>query len=177
MLFRSNMDRPVRVYRIADMVGELAVPSASATETPTGPSIAVLPFVNLSGDAAQNYFSDGITEDILAGLSRFRQLFVIARNSSFRYRDQAVDVRQVVRELGVRFVVEGSVRKAGTHLRVTVQLVEAATGNHLWAEKLDRELQDIFAVQDEITQSIVASIAGRVEERPEERRVGKECRL
>jgi len=159
----KNMDRPVRVYRIAEMAGELAVPSASATENPTGPSIAVLPFVNLSGDAEQNYFSDGITEDILAGLSRFRQLFVIARNSSFRYRDQAVDVRQVARELGVRFVVEGSVRKAGTHLRVTVQLVEAATGNHLWAEKFDRELRDIFAVQDEITQSIVASIAGRIE--------------
>src|SRR4029450_4343747 len=110
--------------------------------------------------------------DILSGLSRFRQLFVIARNSSFLYRDQ-VDVRRVARELGVRFVVEGSVRKASTHVRVTVQLVEAATGNHLWAEKFDRELQDIFAVQDEITQSIVASIAGRVEEADRRRALRK----
>jgi TolB-like protein len=133
----------------------------------------VLPFVNLSDDTEQSYFSDGITEDILSGLSKFRQLFVIARNSSFRYRDQMVDVRQVARELGVRFVVEGSVRKASTHVRVTVQLVEAATGNHLWAEKFDRELQDIFAVQDEITQSIVASIAGRVEEADRRRALRK----
>ena len=134
----------------------------------------MLPFVNLSGDTEQSYFSDGLTEDIIAGLSRFRQLFVIARNSSFWYRDQFVDVRQVARELGVRFVVEGRVRKAGMHLRVTVQLVEAATGNHLWAEKFDRELQDIFAVQDEITQSIVASIAGRIEE-ADRRRALRKC--
>jgi adenylate cyclase len=169
----KNLDRPLRVYRIGGMAGEPAMPSAPATESPTGPSIAVLPFVNLSGDAAQNYFSDGLTEDILAGLSRFRQLCVIARNSSFQYRDRMTDVRQVARELGVRFVVEGSVRKAGTHLRVTVQLFEAATGNHLWAEKFDRELQDIFAVQDEITQSIVASIAGRVEEADHRRALRK----
>ena len=160
----KNLDRPVRAYRIDAIVNELKRPSemsgSPVAESPAGASVAVLPFVNLSGDAEQNYFSDGITEDILAGLSRFRQLFVIARNSSFRYRDQPLDVRQVARELGVRFIVEGSVRKVGMHLRVTVQLVEAATGNHLWAEKFDRELQDIFAVQDEITQSIVASIAG-----------------
>jgi len=169
----KSQDRPVRVYRIAGMASGPAMPAAPATESPTGPSIAVLPFLNLSGDAEQNYFSDGITEDILAGLSRFRQLFVIARNSSFRYRDQTVDVRQVARELGVRFVVEGSVRKSGMHVRVTVQLVEAATGNHLWAEKFDRQLQDIFAVQDEITQSIVASIAGRVEEADRRRALRK----
>jgi TolB-like protein/cytochrome c-type biogenesis protein CcmH/NrfG len=169
----KNLDHPVRVYRVAGMGGELAAPSAPDAESPAGPSIAVLPFVNLSGDAEQAYFSDGITEDILAGLSRFRQLFIIARNSSFQYRDQIVDVRQVARELGVRFVVEGSVRKAGTHLRVAVQLVEAATGNHLWAEKFDRELEDIFAVQDEITHSIVASIAGRVEEAERRRALRK----
>ena len=173
----KNLDRPVRVYRVVGMASALerpsAIPGPPAAESPTGPSIAVLPFVNLSGDTEQNYFSDGITEDIIAGLSRFRQLFVIARNSSFRYRDQMVDVRQVARELGVRFVVEGSVRKAGTHLRVTVQLVEAATGNHLWAEKFDRELQDIFAMQDEITQSIVASIAGRIEEADRRRALRK----
>ena len=173
----KNLDRPVRVYRVVGMASALerplAIPGPPAAESPTGPSIALLPFVNLSGDTEQNYFSDGITEDIIAGLSRFRQLFVIARNSSFRYRDQMVDVRQVARELGVRFVVEGSVRKAGTHLRVTVELVEAATGNHLWAEKFDRDLPDIFAVQDEITQSIVASIAGRIEEADRRRALRK----
>ena len=173
----KNLDRPVRVYRVVGMASALerplAIPGPPAAESPTGPSIALLPFVNLSGDTEQNYFSDGITEDIIAGLSRFRQLFVIARNSSFRYRDQMVDVGQVARELGVRFVVEGSVRKAGTHLRVTVQLVEAATGKHLWAEKFDRDLPDIFAVQDEITQSIVASIAGRIEEADRRRALRK----
>jgi TolB-like protein/Tfp pilus assembly protein PilF len=168
----KNLDRPVRVYRVAGMAGGPAAPSASAAESPAGPSIAVLPFVNLSGDPEQNYFSDGITEDIISGLSKFRQLFVIARNSSFRYRDQ-MDVRQVAHELGVRFIVEGSVRKASTHVRVTVQLVEAATGSHLWAEKFDRELQDIFAVQDEITQSIVAGIAGRIEEADRRRALRK----
>jgi TolB-like protein len=127
----KNLDRPVRAYRIDAIVSELKRPSemSGVAESTAGASVAVLPFVNLSGDTEQNYFSDGITEDILAGLSRFRQLFVIARNSSFQYRDQLVDVRQIARELGVRFVVEGSVRKAGMHLRVTVQLVEAATGN------------------------------------------------
>ena len=173
----KNLDRPVRVYRVVGMAsaleGPLAIPGPPAAESPTGPSIALLPFVNLSGDTEQNYFSDGITEDIIAGLSRFRQLFVIARNSSFQYRDRTVDVRQVARELGVRFVVEGSVRKAGTHLRVTVQLVEAATGKHLWAEKFDRDLPDIFAVQDEIAHSIVASIAGRIEEADRRRALRK----
>ena len=173
----KKQDRPVRVYRIVGMAGELEGQSEPSTESAAtgqaGPSIAVLPFVNLSGDADQNYFSDGITEDILAGLSRFRHLFIIARNSSFRYRDQALDVARVARELGVRFAVQGSVRKAGTRLRVAVQLVEAASGNHLWAEKFDRELEDIFAVQDEITQSIVASIAGRVDEADRRRALRK----
>jgi len=173
----KNLDRPVRVYRVVGMASALerplAIPGPPAAESPTGPSIALLPFVNLSGDTEQNYFSDGITEDIIAGLSRFRQLFVIARNSSFQYRDRTVDVRQVARELGVRFVVEGSVRKAGTHLRVTVQLVEAATGKHLWAEKFDRDLPDIFAVQDEIAHSIVASVAGRIEEADRRRALRK----
>ena len=173
----KNLDRPVRVYRVVGMASALerplAIPGPPAAESPTGPSIALLPFVNLSGDTEQNYFSDGITEDIIAGLSRFRQLFVIARNSSFQYRDRTVDVRQVARELGVRFVVEGSVRKAGTHLRVTVQLVEAATGKHLWAERFDRDLPDIFAVQDEIAHSIVASVAGRIEEADRRRALRK----
>lgn len=156
----KNIAQPVRVYRVADNGPRLA---ASGPGVPAKPSIAVLAFTNLSGDPEQQYFSDGITEDIITGLSRFRQLFVIARHSSFQYRDKAVDVRRVARELGVRFVVEGSLRKAGTRLRVAVQLIDAATGNHVWAERFDRELKDIFAVQDEITQTIVASLAGRIE--------------
>jgi TolB-like protein len=118
----------------------------------------------MSGDPEQQYFSDGITEDIIAELSRFRQLLIIARNSSFQYRDTAVDVRRVASELGVRFVVEGSVRKAGTRLRVNTHLIDATSGNQMWAEHFDRELTDIFRVQDEITRTIVASLAGRVED-------------
>ena len=116
----------------------------------------------MSGDPAQDYFSDGITEDIITELSRFGLLFVIARNSSFRFRGQAVDVSEVGRKLGVRYVVEGSLRKAGNRVRVTAQLIDAATGNHLWAERYDRELEDIFAVQDEVVQAIVATLAKRV---------------
>jgi adenylate cyclase len=163
----KNIAQPVRVYRVAGL-GERSrdtpIAGGGSDELQAKPSIAVLPFANLSGEAEQRYFSDGIGEDILTGLSRFRQLFVIARNSSFQYRDKDVDVRQVGRDLGVRFVVEGSVRKAGTRLRVAVQLIEAATGSHIWAERFDCELEDVFAVQDEITQTIVASIAGRVED-------------
>jgi TolB-like protein/Flp pilus assembly protein TadD len=127
------------------------------------PSIAVLPFTNMSGDPAQDYFSDGITEDIITELSRFRFLFVIARNSSFAYKGQATDVREIARQLGVRYVVEGSIRRAGNRVRVTAQLIEAASGSHLWAERYDRELDDIFLVQDEIAQRIVTSVAPRIE--------------
>jgi TolB-like protein len=161
----KNLVQPIRVYCVAGIgarVGTTPKATADSKELQASSSIAVLPFVNLGGDTEQRYFSDGITVDILAGLSRFRQLLVIAHNSSFQYRDKDVDVRQVAHELGVRFIVEGSVRKAGTRLRVAVQLIEAATGNHLWAERFDRELEDVFAVQDEITQTIVASIAGRI---------------
>ncbi len=129
---------------------------------PDKPSIAVLPFVNMSGDAEQEYFSDGITEDIITGLSRFRELFVIARNSTFTYKGQAVDVTEVGKKLGVQYVVEGSVRKAGNRVRVSAQLVDAMTGSHVWAERYDRELEDIFAVQDEITETVVATLAGRL---------------
>lgn len=121
-----------------------------------GPSIAVLPFVNLGGD--QDFIADGITEDIITGLARLRWLFVIARNSTFVYKGTAVDVRQVSRELGVRYVLEGSVRTAGGNVRITGQLVDAETGKHIWAEKYDRELRDIFAVQDDITERVVASV-------------------
>jgi TolB-like protein/Tfp pilus assembly protein PilF len=129
---------------------------------PDRPSIAVLPFDNMSGDASQEYFSDGISEDLITGLSRIRWLFVIARNSTFVYKNRAVDVRQVARELGVRYVLEGSVRRAGKQLRISAQLIDALTGGHHWAEQYDRKLGDIFAVQDEITRSVVATIEPRL---------------
>lgn len=125
---------------------------------PARPSIAVLPFANMSGDAEQDYFADGMVEDIITGLSRIRWLFVIARNSSFTYKGRAVDVKQVGQELGVRYVLEGSVRKAGNRVRITGQLIDAEDGRHLWAERYDRELTDVFALQDEITVSVVAAI-------------------
>jgi len=125
---------------------------------PDKPSIAVLPFENMSGDPEQEYFSDGITEDIITGLSRIRWFFVIARNSSFTYKGQSADVRRVAEELGVRYVLEGSVRKVGNQVRITAQLIDGVTGNHVWAERYDRNLEDIFAVQDEITQTVVGAI-------------------
>ena len=142
--------------------------SAPATETertapPAKPSIAVLPFANLSVDPGQEFFADGLAEDILTGLSRFRDLFVISRNSTFRFKGKAVDVRTVARELGVQFVLEGSVRRAGDTVRVTVQLIDADTDRHVWAERYDRRLEDIFAIQDEVTSSIIATLPGRVE--------------
>jgi TolB-like protein len=129
---------------------------------PDRPSIAVLPFSNMSGDSDQEHFADGISEDLITGLSRIRWLFVIARNSTFVYKHRAVDVKQVARELGVRYVLEGSVRRAGKRLRISAQLVDATTGGHHWAERYDRKLGDIFAVQDEITRSVVAAIEPRL---------------
>ena len=137
---------------------------SEALPLPSKPSIAVLPFVNMSGDPEQAYFSDGITDDIITELSRFRELFVIARNSSFTYKGRTVKVQEVARELGVQYVLEGSVRKAGNRVRVTAQLVDATTGHHLWGERYDRDLNDIFAVQDEVTQMIVSTLAGRLED-------------
>jgi TolB-like protein/Flp pilus assembly protein TadD len=147
--------------------GDDAAPSAEAVGNralplPDRPSIAVLPFDNMSGDPDQDYFADGISEDLITGLSRIRWLFVIARNSTFVYKGRAVDVRQVARELGVRYVLEGSVRRAGQRLRVSAQLIDAVTGGHHWAEQYDRDLGDIFAIQDEITSSVVASIQPRL---------------
>jgi TolB-like protein len=138
-------------------------PDSSSLALSGRPTIAVLPFTNLSGDPSQEYFSDGITEDILTELSRFRSLFVIARNSSFAFKGGTADVRNVGRQLGVRYVVEGSVRRAGNRIRVTAQLIDAEAGNHVWAERYDRELTDIFDVQDEVTRQIVVNIAPRLE--------------
>ena len=153
----KNIARPVQVYRVRDAEGTKS-PSTSALALPDKPSIAVLPFANLSGDPEQDYFADGMVEEIITALSRIRWFFVIARNSTFTYKGRAVDVKQVGRELGVRYVLEGGVRKSGSRIRVTAQLVETATGNHIWAERYDRDLADIFVVQDEITERVVAAI-------------------
>ena len=158
----KNITQPVRVHRIqlggaASQIDTYEA-APSALDLPDKPSIAVLPFDNMSGDPEQEYFADGIAEDIITGLSRMRWLFVIARNSSFTYKGRAVDIKAVSRELGVRYVLEGSVRKSGNRARITVQLIDATTGNHLWAERYDRELADVFAVQDDITGTVVATI-------------------
>lgn len=159
----KNIARPVRVYRLRTPAESKAAPApGAALQLPDKPSIAVLPFLNMSGDPEQEYFADGIVEDILTGLSRLRWLFVIARNSSFSYKGRNVDVRQVGRELGVRYVLEGSVRRGGNRIRITGQLIEAETGNHLWAERYDRALDDVFAIQDEITESVIGCIQPEV---------------
>jgi adenylate cyclase len=149
----KNIAQPLRVYRVgsSSATNQLIAPTA-ISPLPDKPSIAVLPFANMSGDPEQEYFADGMVEEIITALSRIRWLFVIARNSSFTYKGQMVDVKQVGRELGVRYVLEGSLRKFGNRVRVTAQLVEAETGKHVWAERYDRDLADIFAVQDEITE-------------------------
>jgi len=159
----KNIAHPVRVYSLRTPAESEAVPApGAALQPPDKPSIAVLPFLNMSGDPEQEYFADGIVEDILTGLSRLRWLFVIARNSSFSYKGRNVDVRQVGRELGVRYVLEGSVRRGGNRIRITGQLIEAETGNHLWAERYDRALDDVFAIQDEITESVIGCIQPEV---------------
>jgi TolB-like protein len=162
-LVRTILRRGFRfVGTVREEAGTEATPTVEQLKPglgiPARPSIAVLPFVNLSGDADQDYFADGMVEDIITGLSRIRWLFVIARNSSFTYKGHAVDVKQVGRELGVRYVLEGSVRKVGSRVRITGQLIDAEDGSHLWAERYDRELIDVFALQDEITISVVAAI-------------------
>jgi adenylate cyclase len=157
----KNIAEPVRVLRVA---GTPVIAPAAVRAASDKPSIAILPFTNMSGDAEQQYFSDGVTEDIITELSRFRSLFVIARNSSFQYRDKSVDVRRVARELGVQYVVEGSVRKMGTRVRITAQLIDAPSGNHLWSERYDRNLDELFEVQDEVTRTIVATVVGRLED-------------
>ncbi len=159
----KNITEPVRAYRVLRGPNTPSAPPATidapALELPDKPSIAVLPFDNMSGDPEQEYFADGIAEDIITALSRFQWFFVIARNSSFTYRGQAVDVKRVAEELGVQYVLEGSVRKAGQRVRVSAQLIDALTGRHVWVERYERELEDIFAVQDEITEAIAGAIA------------------
>ena len=160
----KNIAEPVHSYRVLlETADAAATVSPSETQPSAKASIAVLPFNNMSGDAEQEYFCDGISEDIITELSRYHSLFVIARNSSFTYKGRAVNISQVGEELGVRYVLEGSMRKAGNRVRITAQLIEAESGSHVWADRYDRELEDIFAVQDEITQMIVATLPGRLE--------------
>jgi adenylate cyclase len=166
----KNIERPIRAFRAEWNAEDWAAHSvasqgaaspkepAPALALPDKPSIAVLPFQNVSGDPEQEYFADGMTEDILTALSRFQNLFVIARNSSFTYKGRAVDIKQVGRELGVRYVLEGSVRTAGGRIRVSAQLIEASTGAHVWADRYDRVVADLFDIQDELTAQIVSAI-------------------
>ena len=160
----KNIARPIGVHRIdlTENTGAAVVISTAAVPKPelasSRPSIAVLPFANMSGDPEQEYFADGISEDIITGLSKLHWFFVIARNSSFTYKGKAVDVKRIARELGVRYVLEGSVRKGGNRVRITAQLIDAATSNHIWADRYDGDLTDIFALQDEITEKVVAAI-------------------
>src|SRR5579872_3207607 len=170
----KNIDEPVRVYAAAKIgnVGPATVSPADVPKPlaiPDKPSIAVLPFQNMSGDPEQEYFADGMVEDIITALSRFKSLFVIARNSSFTYKGKAVDIKQVGRELGVRYVLEGSVRKAGNRVRITGQLIEAASGNHIWADRFDGDLEDVFGLQDKVTSNVVGLIAPRLEQAEFER--------
>jgi pentatricopeptide repeat protein len=154
----KNITRPVRVYRVRDTGDALKSLSVPALPLPDKPSIAVLPFANMSGDPEQEYFADGMVEEIITALSRIRWLFVIARNSTFTYKGQAVDVKQVGRELGVRYVLEGSVRKAGTQVRITGQLIDATNGAHLWADRFDGSLEDVFELQDKVAISVAGII-------------------
>src|SRR5262245_30945460 len=156
----KNIEEPFRAYALAPRaLSRLpgAPRAGDALPLPSKPSIAVLPFDNLSGDREQEYFADGIVEEIITALSRFRGLFVIARNSSFAYKGRAVDVKQIGRELGVRYILEGSVRRAGNRVRITGQLIDTATGTHLWAERFDGALEDIFDLQDQVTASVVGA--------------------
>jgi adenylate cyclase len=162
----KNITRPIRIYAVRP-VGTASTSAATVPSQldpgkplplPDKPSIAVLPFQNMSGDPEQEYFADGIVEDIITALSRVKWFFVIARNSSFTYKGRAVDIRQVGRELGVRYVLEGSIRKSGNRVRITGQLIEAATGNHVWADRFEGSLEDVFELQDRITETVVAAI-------------------
>src|SRR5262245_47342077 len=155
----KNISNPVRAYRVTSAPGAAPAPKTGTDK----PSIAVLPFTNMSGDPEQEYFSDGLTEDIITELSRFKNLLVVARNSTFTFKGQAIDVKEIGRKLGARYVVEGSVRRAGNRIRITAQLLESATGNHLWAERYDREMEDIFAVQDELVRAISGVIPGQLD--------------
>jgi adenylate cyclase len=171
----KNIDRPIRVYALGGKHDPNSAfrSSARALPLPDRPSIAVLPFTNMSGDPEQEYFADGVVEEIITALSRVRWFFVIARNSSFTYKGKAVDIRQVGHELGVRYVLEGSVRKAGNRVRITGQLIEAATGRHVWADRFEGNLSNIFDLQDQITENVVTAIEPSVRNIEIERAKGK----
>ena len=178
----KNIARPVEAFLLRlgaatnvsrSIERSLVHGTGEALPLPDKPSIAVLAFTNMSGDPEQEYFSDGISEDIITELSRSRSLFVIARNSSFTYKDRAFDAKQVSRELGVRYVLEGSVRRSGDRIRVSAQLIDAVTGNHIWAERYDRNLTDVFAVQDEITRAVATEIGPAISEAERERAIRK----
>jgi adenylate cyclase len=154
----KNIARPVRVYRVCDLEAATKSPLAPVLPLPDKPSIAVMAFQNMSGDPEQEYFVDGMVEEIVTALSRIRWLFVIARNSSFTYKGRAIDVKQIGRELGVRYVLEGSVRKAGNRVRISGQLIDAASGAHLWADRFDGSLEDVFDLQDEVASSVAGVI-------------------
>jgi len=158
--FKNEAD----IERVAAALRKAGLPETPPLPLPDKPSIAVLPFVNMSGDPEQEYFSDGISEEIITALSKTSKLFVIARTSSFKYKGKEIDVRTVGRELGVRYVLEGSVRKAGDTVRITAQLIDATTGNHVWAQRYDRDLKDIFAIQDDITMKIITSLEAKLTE-------------
>jgi TolB-like protein/class 3 adenylate cyclase/Tfp pilus assembly protein PilF len=172
----KNIAEPIRAWRMQIAHAPASALPRTANQPlalPDKPSIAVLPFQNMSGDPEQEYFADGIVEDIITALSRFKSLFVIARNSTFTYKGKAVDIKQVGRELGVRYVLEGSVRKAGNRVRITGQLIEASTGRHLWADKFDGDLADVFGLQDQVTTSVVGLIAPTLEQAEIERATQK----
>jgi adenylate cyclase len=177
----KNIARPVRVYRVRVATTE-NTPKATPTEggpaltLPDKPSIAVLPFANMSGDPEQDYFADGMVEEIITALSRIRWLFVIARNSTFTYKGQSVDVKQVGRELGVRYVLEGSVRKADQRVRITGQLIDALTGTHLWADRFDGSLENVFDLQDKVASSVAGVIEPALEAAEIGRLVGRPTR-
>lgn len=169
----KNIKYPVRVFRWRPQTAAAAGRGSAADPVQYRPSIAVLPFANMSGDPEQEFFADGITEDIITALSKIRSFLVIARNSTFTYKGIAVDIKSVGRELGVGYVLEGSIRKAGNRIRVTAQLIESETGYHLWAEKYDRELSDIFELQDEMTQNIAGSLEPELSAKERERALRK----
>ena len=173
----KNIERPVRVWRWSPDGVPHDLPEAAPLALPDKPSIAVLPFDNMSNDPDQEFFADGIAEDVITALSRFNSLFVIARNSSFSYKGSSPDIRTVAGELGVRYVVEGSVRKAGNRVRITTQLIDAASGNHLWADRFDGGLDDVFDLQDRIAEQIVVAVEPEIgaRERERARRKPPEC--
>ncbi len=152
----KNIAKLVRTYRVT---GTPRVSPVVTKATADKPSIALLPFVNMSGDPTQDFFVDGITENIITGLSRFRDLFVIASNSTFTYKGKAARIQDVSRELGVHYVLEGSVQKSSDRIRITAQLIDGETGRHLWSERYDRGVEDIFAVQDDVTELVVGALA------------------